>query len=306
MKLDAGINLVPFCKFQNGYPPKWGYKEVSTNICTDLIFGYCSIFRGLYAIYGQYHHNGRSKDLVFGVIKKSVDLIIENAIYKNLEFYPNSSSCFIGKLNTNTRLNDNNSAEIFFNADNGFSAVGNLIIPIDKHIFAVINEPFDIRIFSINGKLIHDFPFSIDEFGNVSEISLDSYMFCEAVSYEESGFRLRFINTQRQKHGIDDVYFETYSEKYYNIDFNSKYELIERGINLHQKKGSKYKDLGWKPNDLNELSFSEVLYDLVKQKKVDSDKIYHPIFYGAKLYEHKSGQKYWETKFDHYSTFKKL
>lgn len=307
MKTNSDTNLVPFCKFQNGgYPPKWGYMDVSSGLRTDLIFGYCSPFRGNYAIFGQYHYNGRNKNLVFGIIKKSIDNIIENSIYNYLDFYPNSCTSFIGKINTKTRLNNSISTEVFINIEDNFSIVGNLIIPIDEYTFAVVNEPFDVRIFNINGKLIYDLPFSIDEFGKASEISQVSYDFNKALSFEDGGFRLKFINTKMEKHIVDDGYFETYTENYFDYDFNSKYKLIDKGKNLRQKESNKYEEFKLPSNDLIELSYVEVLEDLIKQRLLDSNNIFHPIFYRAKLYQHKSGLKYWETNFDKYRSVKKL
>jgi hypothetical protein len=71
-------------------------------------------------------------------------------------------------------------------------------------------------------------------------------------------------------------------------------ELLNRGTRYNSRNRLIYNDLGWKANNLNELTFSEVIDELFENKIIENDKIYHPIFHVAKLYQHKLGKKYWE------------
>lgn len=298
--------LVPYCKFQNGYPPKWGYIDTSNgSIYTGLYYGYCSLFRNNYAILGEYHHYSKDRNLVFGVINKKMESV-ENPIYSYLEFYPRTSNCFIGTLNTKNRFEDNNFNKVFFNVENGFIILGREIIPINEKILTV-NDGLFIKIITIEGKLLSKQPFYIDSNGNPTEFHKDSYSFKEITDFE-NGFCLDYFKTEITYYQDEDPLYEldTYNEQHFYFDYNLQGELLYKGPKHNSRDRLVYNDLCWNSNDIKEMNFLEVLYELVEQKLIDSDKIYHPVFYGAKLYQHKSGQKYWEPKFEDFKTIKKL
>ena len=120
MKISMESILIPYCKFQNGYPPKWGFEEVKGknkhNSRTGLIYGYCSPFYGKFSIFGQYHYHSRNKNLTFGLVDKNLNLV-ENAIYSSLEVYPFNNYCFIGTLNS--KIEDNKGLNnVFLNPKN--------------------------------------------------------------------------------------------------------------------------------------------------------------------------------------------
>ena len=299
--------FIPYCKFQNDYPPKWGYCEITGKPCTDLIYGYCSLFRGDFSIYGQYHYKSRDKNLVFGVLNKKFESI-ENNIYSNLEFYPQSSTCFIGILNTNTRLNFMFPARVFFNLENGFSIYGNEIIPINEKYFAVSNINFDLKIYTIQGDLLYTFPFFIDFNGNSTESGRDSFQFYKLLNFGDQGFQLDYLRTSREYHQGNEFWddFETYSESHFQFEFNNDCELVKKGKILNDKLEIKFDDLDWFSDELNGIFFTEVQQELFESKLISSDKVFSNFFYGAKVYQSKSGTKYWQPKREDFSTIKKL
>jgi hypothetical protein len=299
--------LIPYCKFQDGYPPKWGYADSSGKLYSDLIYGYCSLFRGDFSIYGQYHYQSRDKNLVFGVINKKLEYV-ENIIYSALEFYPQSSTCFIGMLNTNTRLNLMFPARVFFNLENGFSIYGNEIIPINKKYFALNNIDVDLKIYTIQGDLLCTLPFFIDYSGNSTEAGRDSFQFYKLLNFGDKGFSLDFFKTNREYLQGNELWddFETYSEAHFQFEFNNNCELVKKGNDLNDKIENKFDDCDWFSDELNGISFTGVQQELFESKLISSDKVFSNFFYGAKVYQSKSGTKYWQPKMEDYSTIYKL
>lgn len=299
--------LIPYCKFQDGYPPKWGYADSSGKLYSDLIYGYCSLFRGDFSIYGQYHYQSRDKNLVFGVLNKKFQSV-ENNIYSNLEFYPRSSNCFIGILNTKTSLNMIFSTRKFFNLDNGFSIYGNDIIPINEGFFAVNNIGVDIKIYTIQGDLFYALPFFIDYSGNSTNCDKDSFQFYKLLNFGDKGFSIDYFKTNTEFFQGDELWddFETYSESHFQFEFSNDGELVKKGTNLNDKIKIKFDDCDWFSDELNGISFAEVQQELFESKLISSDKIFSNFFYGAKVYQSKSGTKYWQPKMEDYSTIYKL
>lgn len=299
--------LIPYCKFQNGYPPKWGYADSSGKLYSDLIYGYCSLFRGDFSIYGQYHYQSIEKNLVFGVLNKKFESV-ENNIYSNLEFYPRSSYCFIGILDTKTRLNMIFSTRVFFNLDNGFSIYGNEIIPINEKFFALNNIDVDLRIYTIQGDLLCALPFFIDDNGNSTKCGRDSFQFYKLLNFGDKGFSLDYYKTNPEYHQGDDLGddFETYSESHFQFEFNNDCELVIMGRNFNDNKENKFEDFEWFSDELDGISFTVVQQELFESKLISSDKVISNFFYGAKVYQSKSGTKYWQPKWEDYSTIKKL
>ena len=227
--------LVPYCKFQNGYPPKWTYYNISGHrefLSPGFIYGYCSIFRDKYAIYGQYHYHSRDKNLVFGVINKKMESV-ENAIYSFLQFYPGTSNCFIGRLNTNQSVEkESPSHQVFFNINNHFWTTGFDIIPISNNLFIVNNLNQEIKIVSTEGIQIFRLPFFVNKQGKEVEGSRNSLEFHKAIIYRSEGFSLRYYKLENNSFYADEdenEIVDSFNEKVYYFDFDITGNLLHQG-----------------------------------------------------------------------------
>jgi hypothetical protein len=294
--------LVPYCKFQNGYPPKWGYEELSTktgrNFRTDLIYGYCSPFYDEFAVYGQYHYHSRNKNLTFGLIDKNLNPV-ENAIYSSLEVYPFNNSCFIGSLNSKIDRSKG-VINVFFNPINKFWIKGYEVHPINKDLFVLSNfQESIVKIYSCWGRCINSFPFAVDEKGEKNQIENDSYVFDKVKNLGEFGFRLKYWKNGFTHFGdFDGDPIEDYWESHFYIDFDNDGNYLFSGKRTDFDNIKNYTSVVHSsqknyPEGLVELNFVDVQQELYDDKIIDSNKIYDPVFYGANVFMYES-IKFWE------------
>ncbi|MBM3454895.1 MAG: hypothetical protein FJX80_07085 [Bacteroidetes bacterium] len=294
--------LVPYCKFQNGHPPKWGYEVLKgRNGCTtrtDLIYGYCSPFYGEFAVFGQYHYHSRNKNLTFGLIDKNLNPV-ENAIYSSLEVYPFNNSCFIGSLNSKVERS-NGLDNLFLNPTNQIWLKGYEVHPINSNLFALSNlHESSVKIYSCMGECIHVFPFFIDDKGRKTMSDKNSYIFDNIKFFGEHGFRLKYWDNGFKYFGdFDGEPIEEYWEKHFYIDFDSDGNYLFSGHRTDFDDIKKFNSVPKRsqtnyPAGVVELSFVDVQQQLFNDKIIDSDKIYNPIFFGAKVFMYES-RKLWE------------
>jgi hypothetical protein len=297
-----GSVLIPYCKFQNGHPPKWGYEELKglnpRNSRTDLIYGYCSPFYGDFSVFGQYHYHSRNKNLTFGLVDKNLNPV-ENAIYSSLEVYPYNSSCFIGNLNSKI-IPYSALSNVFFNPNKDFWIKGEEVLPINSNLFAITNlNESTVKIFTCEGSCMYTFPFCINNKGQETKIIRDSFVFDKINNIGEFGFRLKYWNNGFEYFGdFDGEPIEEYWEQYYFIDFDKNGNLLFSGARTDFDKILNFttdvdRPLISYPEGLEELRFIDVQQQLLADGIIDSDKIYNPVFYRASLYKYES-RKFWE------------
>lgn len=309
--------LIPYCKFQNGYPPKWSYYDISgqRNFSSPgFIFGYCSIYREDYAIYGQYHYHSQDKNLVFGVINRKLESV-ENAIYSNLNFYPGSCNCFIGRLNSKQNIEKEHCVhQIFFNVSNNFWTTGFQITPLTNRLVLINNLEQEVKIITTEGILVNKLPYYINKDGKEVPFSKNCLGFLKAIMYGDLGFSLCYLNVINHSYYADEYEMEmveSYCEEYYFFDFDNEGNLLNQGTKTSFDKSRglsfiQYDESKWVPTGIIELSFMEVQTELFENKLISSDNIFNPVFYNASVYKSLWGNKFWEPKSEDFINKAKL
>jgi len=221
-----------------------------------------------------------------------------------LSFFPNSSDCFIGSIQTILNIKGNSFNQVFFNITNRFLVIGNKITPLSETLFLLEEQDECLTIYTTSGMRLCRYPYFLNRKGEHVEVySRNCYQFDKVEFFTSYGFRLQFLNIIPHT-GLEDNDIEYTDETFY-FDFDTDANL------LNSSKRSLYHELSssplfidetkWKPRFLYEVCYLDVLNQLEEQKLIQGHGNDYPKFYNAELYRTKDFN-FWQPSKNDFTT----
>lgn len=276
--------IVPFCKVDKDLRHCWTYFDLEkSEILDNYEFAYCSLFHNEFAVFGLYFDFELKSNIQYGVLNSKMEVVVP-PIYESLEFYPNSDSCFLGRINFGTYQR----FEVIFDLKERFKFICYEVVPIKNKLFLLVYKDKDgggkdIRIHRSNGEHIQTLPFLMNfeepfdkEYNSENPYSFDKVAFSSdyfQLIYCKSG-TINFGRSQYEDNDHIEYWFKNY---YLNFDFEAS--LIAQSNNENEianvwRSGwrNELEELKWLPKNVKPLSLNRVCNELSRKSLISFNK----------------------------------